>query len=37
MSAHDLIFNGAIVAFSLILVGLGWGFLLLRIQGGEAE
>ena len=37
MTAHDLIFNGAILSFSLILVGLAWGFLLLRIQGGEAE
>lgn len=37
MTAHDLIFNGAILSFSLILVGLAWGFLLLRIQGGSAE
>lgn len=37
MTAHDLIFNGAILSFGLILVGLAWGFLLLRIQGGAAE
>ncbi|NEQ31104.1 MAG: cytochrome B6 [Leptolyngbya sp. SIO4C5] len=29
------IFNSAILAFSLILVGLALGFLMLRIQGGE--
>lgn len=29
------IFNAAILSFTLILVGLGLGFLLLRIQGGE--
>ncbi|HHP7243783.1 MAG TPA: PetM family cytochrome b6-f complex subunit 7 [Elainellaceae cyanobacterium] len=29
------IFNAAILSFSLILVGLALGFLMLRIQGGE--
>ncbi|MGP1373805.1 MAG: cytochrome b6-f complex subunit PetM [Almyronema sp.] len=29
------IFNSAVLAFSLILVGLALGFLMLRIQGGE--
>jgi cytochrome b6-f complex subunit 7 len=29
------IFNAAILSFSLILVGLGLGFLMLRLQGGE--
>lgn len=29
------IFGTAFLAFSLILVGLGMGFVLLRIQGGE--
>ncbi|MDX2099662.1 MAG: PetM family cytochrome b6-f complex subunit 7 [Leptolyngbyaceae cyanobacterium bins.59] len=29
------LFNAAILSFSLILVGLGLGFLLLKIQGGE--
>ena len=30
-------FNAAVLSFSLILVGLGLGFLLLKIQGGEEE
>ncbi|MGP1384549.1 MAG: cytochrome b6-f complex subunit PetM [Thainema sp.] len=29
------IFNAAILSFTLILVGLGVGFLMLRLQGGE--
>lgn len=29
------IFNAAFLAFTLILVGLGMGFVLLKIQGGE--
>jgi cytochrome b6-f complex subunit 7 len=29
------IFNAAILSFSLILVGMALGFLLLRLQGGE--
>jgi cytochrome b6-f complex subunit 7 len=29
------IFNAAVLSFSLILVGLAIGFLLLRIQGSE--
>lgn len=32
---HGEIFNAAILSFSLILVGLSMGFLLLKIQGGE--
>jgi cytochrome b6-f complex subunit 7 len=31
------IFNPAVLCFTLILVGLGLGFLLLKIQGGEEE
>ncbi|MBD2459539.1 cytochrome B6 [Oscillatoria sp. FACHB-1407] len=27
--------NAAVLSFSLILVGLGLGFLLLKLQGGE--
>ncbi|KGF72780.1 cytochrome B6 [Neosynechococcus sphagnicola sy1] len=27
--------NAAVLSFSLILVGLGMGFVLLKIQGGE--
>lgn len=37
MSAESLMFNAAILSSTLILVGLAWGFLLLKIQGGEAE
>ncbi|MCU0543292.1 MAG: cytochrome b6-f complex subunit PetM [Oscillatoriaceae cyanobacterium Prado104] len=29
------IFNAAFLSFTLILVGIGGGFLLLKIQGGE--
>jgi len=35
MSAESMLFNGAILSSSLILIGLAWGFLLLKIQGGE--
>ncbi|MBF2002037.1 MAG: PetM family cytochrome b6-f complex subunit 7 [Synechococcales cyanobacterium C42_A2020_086] len=28
-------FNAAILSFTLILIGLGLGFLMLRLQGGE--
>lgn len=31
------IFNAAILSSTLVLVGLGLGFLLLKIQGGEEE
>ncbi|MGL5873996.1 MAG: cytochrome b6-f complex subunit PetM [Xenococcaceae cyanobacterium] len=37
MSAESMMFNGAILSIVLILVGLAWGFLILKIQGGEAE
>ncbi|MCA2655510.1 PetM family cytochrome b6-f complex subunit 7 [Microcystis sp. M061S2] len=37
MTAESMLVNGAIVAIVLVLVGLAWGFLLLKIQGGEAE
>lgn len=37
MSAESMLFNGAILCIVLVLVGLAWGFLLLKIQGGEAE
>ena len=30
-------FNAAVLSFTLIFVGLGLGFLLLKIQGGEEE
>ncbi|MEA5420002.1 PetM family cytochrome b6-f complex subunit 7 [Spirulina sp. CCNP1310] len=37
MNAHDLMMNAAVLSFTLILVGLGLGFFLLKLQGGEAE
>ncbi|MEA5509605.1 PetM family cytochrome b6-f complex subunit 7 [Crocosphaera sp. UHCC 0190] len=37
MTAESMMFNGAILLMVLVLVGLAWGFLLLKIQGGEAE
>ncbi|MFP4006633.1 MAG: PetM family cytochrome b6-f complex subunit 7 [Spirulinaceae cyanobacterium] len=37
MSADDVLFNAAILSSTLILVGLGLGFLMLKIQGGGAE
>ena len=35
MSAESMMFNGAILCIVLVLVGLSWGFLILKIQGGE--
>lgn len=32
-----MLFNGAILSILLVLVGLAWGFLMLKIQGGEPE
>ncbi|MFN7319347.1 MAG: PetM family cytochrome b6-f complex subunit 7 [bacterium] len=37
MTAESMLFNGPIVAIVLVLFGLAWCFLLLKIQGGEAE
>jgi cytochrome b6-f complex subunit 7 len=37
MTAESMLFNGAILSAVLILVGLAWGFLLLKIQGKGAE
>jgi len=37
MGANDILFNATVLSFTLILVGLALGFLLLKIQGGEAE
>ena len=37
MSAESMLFNGAILCATLILVGLSVGFLILKIQGGETE
>jgi cytochrome b6-f complex subunit 7 len=35
MTGDTLIFNAAVLSFTLILVGLAWGFLLIKIQGSE--
>ncbi|MEG3439249.1 PetM family cytochrome b6-f complex subunit 7 [Pannus brasiliensis CCIBt3594] len=37
MTAESMLYNTPIIVSILILVGLAWGFLLLKIQGGEAE
>ena len=37
MSAESMLFNGMILSSVLVLVVLAWGFLLLKIQGGEPE
>ncbi|MGK7931117.1 MAG: PetM family cytochrome b6-f complex subunit 7 [Microcystaceae cyanobacterium] len=37
MSAESMLFNGAIIAIVLTLVGVAWGFLLIKLQGGETE
>lgn len=37
MSAESMLVNGAVVCAVVVLVGLAWGFLILKIQGGEAE
>lgn len=37
MTAESMMFNGAVLLIVLVLFGLAWGFLLLKIQGGEAE
>ena len=33
MSAESMLFNGAILCFGVVLVGLAWGFLLLKLEG----
>ncbi|EAZ90019.1 MULTISPECIES: PetM family cytochrome b6-f complex subunit 7 [Cyanophyceae] len=37
MTAESMMFNGAVILIVLVLFGLAWGFLMLKIQGGEAE
>jgi cytochrome b6-f complex subunit 7 len=37
MTAESMLFNGAILCVVLTLVGLAWGFLLLKLGGEEAE
>ncbi len=36
MTAESMLFNGAILCTSVILIGLAWGFILLKLTG-EAE
>jgi cytochrome b6-f complex subunit 7 len=33
MTAESMLFNGAILCFTVVLVGLVWGFLLLKLSG----
>ena len=35
MTAESMLFNGAILLVVLTLVGLAWGLLILKLQGGE--
>lgn len=35
MSAESMLFNGAVLGIVLVLFGLAWGFLILKLQGGE--
>ncbi|MEM8778284.1 MAG: PetM family cytochrome b6-f complex subunit 7 [Cyanobacteria bacterium P01_G01_bin.49] len=37
MTAESMMFNGAIILIVLVMFGLAWGFILLKIQGEEAE
>ncbi|PSO55117.1 MAG: cytochrome B6 [Cyanobacteria bacterium QH_8_48_120] len=37
MTANEMIFNAAILSIALTLFGVAWGFLMLKIQGGEQE
>ncbi|MEL7010081.1 MAG: PetM family cytochrome b6-f complex subunit 7 [Cyanobacteria bacterium J06629_2] len=37
MTAESMLFNGAILMIVLVLGGLSFGFLMLKIQGGESE
>lgn len=37
MTAESMLFNGAIIMIVLTLVGVAWGFLIIKLQGGETE
>jgi cytochrome b6-f complex subunit 7 len=37
MSAESMLFNAFFLSIVLILGGLAWGFLILKIQGNSAE
>jgi cytochrome b6-f complex subunit 7 len=33
MTAESMLFNGAILCVAVVLIGLAWGFLLLKLSG----
>jgi cytochrome b6-f complex subunit 7 len=35
MSAESMLFNGAFLLIGLTLIGLAWGFVIIKLQGGE--
>ena len=35
MSAESMLVNGAFLLIGLTLVGLAWGFVIIKLQGGE--
>ncbi|ELS00605.1 PetM family of cytochrome b6f complex subunit 7 [Xenococcus sp. PCC 7305] len=37
MSAESMLVNGMFLCMILVLIGLAWGFMILKIQGGEPE
>jgi len=37
MTAESMLLVGAVICPAIILFGLAWGFLLLKIQGSQAE
>ena len=37
MSAESMLVNGALLSMLLVFVGLGLGFFILKLQGGETE
>ena len=37
MTAESMLFNGAILSVVLTLVGMAWGFLLVKIENSQSE
>lgn len=37
MTAESMLFNGAILSVVLTLVGMAWGFLLIKIENNQSE
>jgi len=37
MTAESMLFNGAILSVVLTLVGMAWGFLLVKIEHSQSE